>query len=73
MKTGCQLGKHKGGSKPCRNVGGEQSYVGPEVTPCTASRLPGAEVVMIDARHFNRTEVEFNAMVHTFLKGIDAS
>jgi hypothetical protein len=58
--------------RPTLCIGREQSYVGPEVAPCIASRTPGAKVVMIDARHFGWTEVEFNATVHTFLKGIDA-
>ena len=59
--------------RPTLCIGGKQSHLGPEVMPWIASRIPGAKVVMIDARHFVHLEnpAEFNAAVRAFLEGIN--
>jgi non-heme chloroperoxidase len=61
--------------RPTLCVGGKQSHLGLEVMPWIASRIPGAKVVMIDARHFVHLEnpVEFNAAVRAFLEGVDVA
>ncbi len=61
--------------RPTLCIGGKESHLGPEVMPWIASRIPGAQVVMIDARHFVHLEnpVEFNAAVRAFLEGLDSA
>lgn len=61
--------------RPTLCVGGKQSHLGPEVMPWIASRIIGAKVVMINARHFVHLEnpMEFNAVVRAFLEGVDAT
>lgn len=58
--------------RPTLCVGGKRSHLGPEVMPWIASRIPGAKVVTIDARHFVHLEnpVEFNAAVQVFLEEV---
>lgn len=60
--------------RPTLCIGGKKSHLGPEVMPWIASRIPGATVAMINARHFVHLEnpVEFNAAVHKFLKVVDS-
>jgi pimeloyl-ACP methyl ester carboxylesterase len=43
--------------------------------PWIASRIPGAKVIMIHARHFVHLEkpVEFHAAVSTFLEEVDGA
>lgn len=61
--------------RPTLCIGGKESHLGPEVMPWIASRIPGATVVMIRARHFVHLEkpVEFNAAVRDFLKAVDST
>lgn len=61
--------------RPTICIGGKQSHIGPEVMPWIASRIPGAKVTMIDARHFVHLEnpVGFNAAVCSFLEGVDSA
>ena len=57
---------------PTLCIGGKDSHLGPEVMPWIASRIHGAKVVMIDARHFVHLEksLAFNDTVCTFLSSV---
>lgn len=60
--------------RPTLCIGGARSHLGPEVMPWMAACIPGADSVMLDARHFVHLErpVEFNAAVLAFLRAVDA-
>jgi pimeloyl-ACP methyl ester carboxylesterase len=61
--------------RPTLCIGGIKSNLGPEVMPWIASRIPGAKLVMIRARHFVHLEnpVDFNAAVRVFLEEINSA
>jgi non-heme chloroperoxidase len=61
--------------RPTLCVGGTRSHLGPRVMPWIASRIPGAQLAMIDARHFVHIENPdaFNAAVRRFVDGIERS
>ena len=61
--------------RPTLCIGGMESHLGSEVMPWIASRILGAKVVMISARHFVHLEnpVEFNAVVRVFLEEINSA
>lgn len=58
--------------RPTLCIGGKESHLGLEVMPWIASRIPEAQVIMLDARHFVHLEnpVGFNTAVRSFLEGI---
>jgi non-heme chloroperoxidase len=59
--------------RPTLCIGGARSHLGPEPMPWIAARIPGAQLVMIDARHFVHLERPgaFNAAVRGFLDRIE--
>ena len=59
--------------RPTLCIGGEQSHIGPQAMQWIASKIPAAELVMIDARHFVHLESPgpFNSAVRDFLEQID--
>jgi non-heme chloroperoxidase len=59
--------------RPTLCIGGSRSHLGPRVMPWIASRIPGAQLVMIDARHFVHLEnpEAFNVAVRGFLERLD--
>jgi non-heme chloroperoxidase len=61
--------------RPALCLGGMESHLGPEVMPWIASRIPGAKLVMIRARHFVHLEnpVDFNTAVRVFLEEINSA
>jgi non-heme chloroperoxidase len=60
--------------RPTLCIGGTRSHLGPEPMAWIAARIPGAQLVMIDARHFVHLENPgaFNAAVRRFLERIGA-
>lgn len=61
--------------RPTLCIGGTRSHLGPEAMPWIASRIPTAQLVMIDARHFVHLESPgpFNAAVRDFLEQIETT
>jgi non-heme chloroperoxidase len=60
-------------SRPTLCIGGSRSHIGPKVMPWIASRIPNAQLTMIDARHFVYLENPgaFNSAVRGFLERLD--
>jgi pimeloyl-ACP methyl ester carboxylesterase len=56
--------------RPALCIGGTRSHLGPRVMPWIASRIPNAQLAMIDARHFVHLENPgaFNSAVRGFLE-----
>jgi len=61
--------------RPALCIGGVRSHLGPRVMPWIASRIPNAQLAMIDARHFVHLEnpSAFNLAVREFLERIEAA
>ncbi len=61
--------------RPTLCIGGTRSHLGPEAMPWIASRIPTAQLVMIDARHFVHLESPgpFNVAVRDFLEQIETA
>ena len=58
--------------RPTLCIGGKRSHLGPDVMPWIAAQIPGAEVAMLDTRHFVHLEApdEFNAVVRGFMEAM---
>lgn len=58
--------------RPALCIGGNRSHLDPRAMPWIASRIPGARLSMIDARHFVHLEnpEAFNLAVRGFLEGL---
>jgi non-heme chloroperoxidase len=56
--------------RPALCIGGSRSHLGPRAMPWIASRIPSAQLAMIDARHFVHLESPepFNSAVRGFLE-----
>jgi pimeloyl-ACP methyl ester carboxylesterase len=61
--------------RPTLCIGGARSHLGPDAMPWIASHIPGAQLVMLDARHFVYLERTgpFNQAIRTFLEKIATS
>jgi len=61
--------------RPSLCIGGSRSHLGPGVMPWIASRIPGAQLAMIDARHFVHLENPgaFEATVRGFVANLEAT
>jgi non-heme chloroperoxidase len=61
--------------RPVLCVGGTRSHLGPRVMPWIASRIPNAQLAMIDARHFVHLENpdSFNSAVRDFLERLETA
>jgi non-heme chloroperoxidase len=61
--------------RPTLCIGGSRSHLGPGVMPWIASRIPNAQLVMIDARHFVHLESpdSFNSAVRGFLERLETA
>jgi non-heme chloroperoxidase len=59
--------------RPTLCIGGSRSHLGPRAMPWIASRIPSAQLAMIDARHFVHLENPelFNQAVRGFLERLD--
>lgn len=61
--------------RPTLCIGGTRSHLGPDAMPWIASRIPEAQLVMLDARHFVHLESPgpFNTAVRAFLVQIETA
>jgi non-heme chloroperoxidase len=61
--------------RPALCIGGSRSHLGPGVMPWIASRIPDAELAMIDARHFVHLENPdaFNSAVRGFCERLETA
>jgi len=61
--------------RPALCIGGSRSHLGPGVMPWIASRIPNAQLVMLDARHFVHLENPdaFNSAVRGFCERLETA
>jgi non-heme chloroperoxidase len=61
--------------RPTLCIAGSRSHLGPRVMPWIASRIPNAQLAVIDARHFVHLEEpdSFNSAVRGFLEPLETA